>query len=159
MLEIYTVTFVGHRYIDNPYRVEVKLEDLFDELFHAHEYIDFLVGREGDFDQIVTSAIRFAKRDGHTYDNSLIWVMPYETAFYRNNLKSLYDYYDEIELCSEAASGHFRGAIQKRNRYMVDCADLLVCYVENDYGGAYQTMQYAIKCGKKVINLSERQNF
>ena len=36
---------------------------------------------------------------------------------------------------------------------MVDRADLLICYVEKEFGGAYQTMQYALKTGKKVINI------
>ena len=36
---------------------------------------------------------------------------------------------------------------------MVDRADLLICYVEKESGGAYQTMQYALKTGKKVINI------
>jgi len=58
-----------------------------------------------------------------------------------------------VEICAESATGHFKGAIQKRNRHMVDRADLLICFVEKEEGGAYQTMQYALKSGKKVINI------
>jgi len=38
---------------------------------------------------------------------------------------------------------------------MVDRSDLVVFFVERNKGGAYQTMKYAIKQGKKIINLSD----
>lgn len=115
----------------------------------------FLVGRDGDFDQIVSSTILRVKKHVFDANSSLIWVLPYETAEYRNNIASFGEYYDEVEICQESASGHFKSAIQKRNRHMVDRADLLVCYVEHESGGAYQTMQYAVKTGKKIINIHE----
>lgn len=33
---------------------------------------------------------------------------------------------------------------------MVDRSDLVVCYVEHETGGAFQTMAYAEKSGKAV---------
>ena len=38
---------------------------------------------------------------------------------------------------------------------MVDRSDLVICYVDHQSGGAFQTMQYARKCGKELINLAE----
>ena len=32
-------------------------------------------------------------------------------------------------------------------------ADLVICYVEKENGGAYNAMKYAESVGKKVINL------
>lgn len=153
MLDIYTVTFIGHRYIDRFSFVEDKVEELVRDLIGSKAYVDFLVGRDGEFDQIVSSTVLRVKKRVFDANSSLIWVMPYETAEYRDNAESFEEYYDEVELCQESASAHFKGAIQKRNRYMVDRADLLICYVEKEEGGAYQTMQYAIKAGKKVINI------
>lgn len=43
----------------------------------------------------------------------------------------------------------------KRNRWMVDRADCLIAYLFRDYGGAYETVKYAKKQGKPVINLAE----
>ena len=153
MLDIYTVTFIGHRYIDRFSFVEEKVDELVRELIGSKPYVDFLVGRDGDFDQIVSSTVLRVKKCVFDANSSLIWVMPYETAEYRDNVESFEEYYDEVELCQESASAHFKGAIQIRNRCMVDRADLLICYVEKKSGGAYQTMQYAIKAGKKVINI------
>lgn len=52
-MEIYTVAFFGHHYIDYFSRVESIVRDL----LNSHEYVDFLIGRDGDFDQIVSSTI------------------------------------------------------------------------------------------------------
>ena len=61
-------------------------------------------------------------------------------------------YYDEVEICEEAARAHFKAAIQIRNRCMVDHSDLVVCCVQRKKGGAYQTVRYAEKVGKEVWN-------
>ena len=47
MLDTYTVTFTGHRYIDNILQVEMRLEQIIRELIQDHEYVEFLVGRDG----------------------------------------------------------------------------------------------------------------
>ena len=49
----------------------------------------------------------------------------------------------------------FKSAIQIRNREMVDRADLIICYIEHEKGGAWQTVDYAIKQGKAVINFAD----
>lgn len=36
---------------------------------------------------------------------------------------------------------------------MVDRADLIICYVERNEGGAFQTVQYAKRKEKQVVNL------
>ena len=155
MLDTYTVTFIGHRYIDNMFRIESRLEDIIRDLIQEHEYVEFLVGRDGEFDQIVSSTVLRVKRQVGNKNSALVWVMPYPRAEYENNAESFDNYYDEIEVCEESSRAHFKGAIQIRNRHMVDRASLLICYVEHESGGAYQTLQYAKKQEKKIINLAE----
>ena len=46
-------------------------------------------------------------------------------------------------------------AIQVRNRSMIDRADLVVCCIQHKSGGAYRTILYAEKQGKKIVNLAE----
>lgn len=41
------------------------------------------------------------------------------------------------------------------NREMVDRADLVICYVEGNHGGAWQTVKYAMEQKKEVLNLAE----
>lgn len=65
-----------------------------------------------------------------------------------------YSNYDEIEICGSAASSHPKGAFQIRNRQMVKRSDLVVFYVDHTGGGAYQTMRYAQKEKKNILNLA-----
>lgn len=155
MLQIYTVSFFGHRYIDRVFPVEGKVASMVRRLIQEKEYVEFLVGRDGEFDQIVSSTVRRAKRELREERCCLTWVMPYSKSEYEHNVDSFESYYDSVEICDEATKGHPKAAIQIRNRCMVDRSDLVVFYVEHESGGAYQTMKYAEKRKKHLINLAE----
>ena len=156
-LEIYTVAFFGHRYVDRFRMIEDRLEELLIKLLREHEYVDFLVGRNGDFDQLVSSTIKRVKREFRDDNCSHILVLPYNSAEFQNNEESFAEYYDEIEICPESHAAHFKAAIQTRNRAMIDRSDLVVCYINHNSGGAYQSVQYALKQGKEVINLADKE--
>ena len=155
-MNTYTVSFFGHRMMDNTLEIENRLEQLIRTLLSEHEYVEFLVGRDGEFDQLVSSTIRRCKRECRSNNSAHIWVMPYVTAEYRDNEESFRDYYDEIEVCETAAVGHYKNAHQTRNRAMVDRSDLVVFCIQHTSGGAWQTMKYAKKQGKPCINLNEQ---
>ena len=155
-MNTFTVSFFGHRVIENPLRIEQRLEPLIRKLLKEKEYVGFLVGRDGEFDQMVSSTIRRCKREYRSDNSAHIWVLPYLTAEYRDNEESFRDYYDEIEVCETAAVGHYKNAHQTRNRAMVDRSDLVVFCIQHASGGAWQTMKYAKKQGKPCINLNER---
>ena len=123
------------------------------------EYVEFLVGRNGDFDQIVSSAVKRQQRRVRDDNSALILVLPYPTAELRDNLENFEAYYDEIELCSAAAGSHPKGAIQIRNRQMVDRSDLVVFCVDHSSGGAYQTLRYAQRKKKETLNLAHFEGY
>ena len=154
-MEIYTVAFFGHRYIDNFSRAETGVESIVRDLLNSHEYVDFLIGRDGDFDQIVSSTVKRMKRAIRDDNSSLTWALPYPTAELENNHEDYENYYDNIEICEESYNAHFKGAIQMRNKSMVDRADLVVCFIDHSSGGAYQTVKYAEKQNKKIINIAD----
>lgn len=153
IVNIYTVSFFGHRRIYDQLRLDGELDELIIRLLREHSYVEFLVGRDGDFDHLVSSAIRRCQRKYGDKNSSHIWVMPYPTSFFRDNEEACYAYYDEIEICEESAVAHFKSAFQVRNKHIVDRSNLVIVYVETSQGGAYQTMQYAIQQGKNLINL------
>jgi len=155
-VQIVTVSFFGHRIIENALEIESRLEQLIRTLLREHEYVEFLVGRDGEFDQIVSSTIRRCKREYCSDNSAHIWVLPYLTAEFRDNEESFRDYYDEIEVCEAAAGSHYKNAHQTRNRAMVDRSDLIVFCIQRGSGGAWQTMKYAQKRGKNYINLNDQ---
>ncbi|MBQ6811297.1 MAG: hypothetical protein IJO94_07850 [Firmicutes bacterium] len=89
-------------------------------------------------------------------DNSaFVLVLPYPTAEYLNHIEYFHDYYTDVEISFKAARSHPKSSIPIRHREMVDRADLVICYVKEKSGGAWQTMEYALKNNKAIINLAE----
>lgn len=82
MLDVYTVSFFGHRQIDRFFETEEKVAALVRKLITEKEYVEFLIGRDGEFDQIVASTVRRAKRDIRDDNCELIWVLAYPKAEY-----------------------------------------------------------------------------
>ena len=48
-----------------------------------------------------------------------------------------------------------RFAISKRNEWMMANADLIIAYVNHEYGGAYQSLRVAKRRKKKIINICD----
>ena len=159
MLNIYTVSFFGHREIRDMSSVEDALMPILRDLITTKEYVEFLVGRDGDFDRIVSSTIRTTVRQYDRGNTSHILVLPYERADYRDNKAEYESYYDEVQICSESAQAHPKAAISIRNQAMIDKSDLVVCCIEHNSGGAYMAMKYAQKLEKPIINLIENNHF
>lgn len=156
-MDIYTVSFFGHRLVERASEIEVGLEILLHDLITQKQYVEFLIGRDGEFDLLAASAIRRATKQSGYGNTSLILVLPYMKAEYCDNEQNYLSYYDEVEICSESSNAHYKSAIQVRNRCMVDRSDLVVCCIQHKSGGAYRTMQYAEKQGKQVRNLADCQ--
>jgi len=156
-MEIYTVCFFGHREVERAAEIESKLDQLLHDIITQKQYVEFLIGRDGEFDLLAASSIRRAVKQYGYGNTSIILVLPYMKAKYRDNKQYYLSYYDEVEICSESSDAHYKSAIQVRNRSMVDRSDLVVCCIQHKNGGAYSTMQYAKKQGKQVRNLADCQ--
>ena len=155
MLNIYTVTFFGHRLLPDMFALEDKLTAILRELINSKDYVEFLVGRDGDFDQLAASTVKSVTCNYGNGNASLILVLPYERAEYRDNRESYEAYYDEVQICYESSQAHPKAAIEVRNKKIIDRSDLVICAVEHS-GGADKAMQYALRQGKEVINLIEK---
>ena len=157
MREKYTVSLFGHRTVEDYLTVENKLYELLRiAIQRKNGEVEFLVGRNGDFDLMAASVIRKLKKETGNDNIYLTLVLPYETAELRNNAEAFESYYDSIEISD--TTRNYRYAIVARNRDMVDRADLVIVYVKNESGGAYQSLKYAEKNEKRIINLYHIQN-
>lgn len=149
-----TVSFFGHREIYDIQNIEKKLERIIIDLIIENDYVEFLIGRDGEFDRLVSSVIRKCKKNIRDDNNAHVLILPYMTAEFKNNMNSFNEFYDEIEICEESANAHFKAAHQIRNRYMVKRSNLVVFYVEHFSGGAYKTLKFAEKENANFINIS-----
>ena len=152
-MDIYTVSLFGHRELVRAIEVEEQLEQLITDLIRTREYVEFLIGRNGEFDLLASSVIRKVIKRFDYGNARLILVLPYMNAEYRDNMDNYHEYYDEVEICTESSSAHYKSAIQVRNRHMVDRSDMVICCIQHESGGAYKTVRYANKNNKKVINI------
>ena len=152
-MDSFTVSFFGHRKVCDVLHIEAAIEKNVKKLLSEKPYVEFLVGRDGEFDILVASVIRRLKREYRSDNSAMIWILPYPTSDYHSNEMEYRSFYDEIEICE---GSHFKSAHRKRNRKMIDRSDLVICYVEHNSGGAYQALRYAQGKGKMIINLAEK---
>ena len=114
------------------------------------EFVIFLVGNNGEFDILAQSVVRRARQRMGEETSELDLVLPYPKA----SMDVMATSFSNVIIPDALAGVHPKGAITKRNCWMVDECDLLLCYVGRE-GGAARTLQYAKKKGKRVINLYE----
>lgn len=145
----YRVSLIGHRYIERFGEIEEHLQQVVADLIKTKEYVEFFIGRNGDFDILAASVIKRAQEKHGKDNNSLILVIPYPIA----DLEYMEKYYDEIWYPDELQGVHYKSAITKRNEWFVDHSDMLIAYATKDQGGAYECMKKAQQKGIKVTLL------
>ena len=148
-MEIFKVAFFGHREIPNEREAEERLSRLVRDLLREKDYVEFYLGRNGDFDILCARVIRAARAALGEDNSSMILVLPYhvkDEEFYEN-------YYSEILLPEKLLSMHPKSAIGARNRFMAEEADLVISYICHG-GGAARAVRFAEKAGKRVINVA-----
>lgn len=142
MFRPYTVALFGHRQLDNARQMEQRLEALIHELLRTHVQVDFLLGRNGEFDLLAASVIRRIRRDFGEHSATLTLVLPYLTSEYRDNEAEFHRYYDEVEISPTLPGTPPRARIPMRNRAMIDRADAVICGIDHPGGGAYDAALY-----------------
>lgn len=154
MTDIYRVAFFGHRRIYNIREIEEKLVPILKELILTKEYVEFYIGRNGDFDEFVASVIKRVQKQLDRDNNVMILTLPYTVKY----IEYYENYYDEIVIPEAIGKAHPKAAITLRNRWMVDNADLVIAYIEHKEGGAYSAVKYAKKLNKKVVNIGSDED-
>lgn len=154
------VTFAGHGeqlYLEfnsiTSKELKKRLENEILKLFEEYDYITFYLGMTGSFDTLVyDTLIKLKIHNDLTCE--IVHVLAYLNR--KNNdpfqvpAKTVYPPLETVPP---------QYAISRRNRWMVEQADVLIAFVWLRFGGAGRTLQYAEQRqhnhGKpKVINLA-----
>ena len=148
------ITFVGHGSMQFSHDLSRKIKKTILENTGIGEAVTFYCGGYGDFDIHCASVCRSSK--SHIPNCEVVFVTPYFTSSQQAKLKNFVDMglYDSI-VYPPIEKTPPRFAISKRNEWMISKADLVIAYVSRTYGGAYQTLQFARRKKKRVINLAE----
>ena len=148
-MDFYTVSLFGHRKIENLFRLEDVLVPVIKDLMLTKEYISFLIGRNGEFDEFAASVIKRLQKEVRKDNNDMTLVLPYVVA----NLEYYEKYYDSVLIPEIMHDVYPKFAITLKNRWMIDRSDLVVVYSEHERGGAYTALKYAEKKNKRIIRL------
>ena len=149
-MEIYRVAFLGHRYLSasDAMAIEKQIERMARDLLLQKEYVEFYVGRNGEFDILAASVIKRLQNAVGDHNSSLILVLPYSVK----DLEYYQAYYNEVILPLDPHT-HFKAAITKRNQWMIENCNLLIAFVQENKGNSYKGLQYAKKMEIRVIRL------
>lgn len=134
--------FFGNR--DTPESVKPLLHDTLVDLIENEGINEFLVGNQGKFDFYVISEL---KKLSENYPEIKYTVMLAYMPV--NDDKSDYG---NTEYPAELAAVPRRFAIDKRNRLMINRADIAVTYISH-IGGASKYKEICERKSKKVIEL------
>lgn len=151
-----TCTFLGHREVYQS-SIAMRLEGEIEKLLQTDNEFIFLNGDRGQFDRMCVGAVQAAKRRYTEKSITLVLVLPYMSNRINANKEYYQFYYGIIIIPEEADTAHYKAAIQIRNRWMVDRADIVLSYICREYGGAFTAVRYAKRLGKPVINLADEK--
>ena len=137
-------TFIGHE--QTPCEIKEKLCDQIELLITKYGVDTFFVGTHGNFDRIVYDSLCQLERK---YKITTKIVLAY--------LSQKTDWYDLSKTIFPAQLDNVppKYAISKRNKYMIEQSNYMICYVDNTQTNAYVFAKMAIKKGLLVFNLGQ----
>ena len=154
-----TVCFTGHRSIPDADKEKLS-KRIMDEIEKLYDMgaRTFIAGGALGFDMLCeTCVIALRRLKG---DVKLILALPCReqdknwSEIEKLCLYNIKVMADKVVYVSESYSSD---CMFKRNRYMVDNSDVVICYKDGRLkGGTYYTMKYALDNNKKIINLYEK---
>ena len=139
------VTFCGHREVEQPERVKDWLRVVTGRLIAAGAAC-FLLGGYGEFDRLAAAVLREQKARWPKIERVLVLA-------YLDQRREEDGYDATVYPPLEGVPRRF--AILRRNRWMVEQADLVVAWVQHDWGGAAKTLRIAEQKRKRILRYPE----
>ena len=144
-----TCSFFGHRSIIDDVSVKQQLYEVVEELIVNQDVDTFLLGEMGDFEIIAGKVLQeLKKKYPHIVRET---ILCFSEQLQRDSKVSS----EWFHLDSAVSKCKRRGRIPKRNQMVVEQSDVIVCYINVPYGGAYTAYKRAVKKNKRIINLTQ----
>ena len=118
----------------------------------------FISGMATGFDLIAAECVLEVKNMIKDTSISLTAAIPFSdqaqkyNSFWAQKYNKVKQNADEVILIS---NDYYPGCYMARNKYMVDNSDIVLAYYDGKPGGTKNTVNYAVKLGRKVVNLSD----
>ncbi len=140
------VSFIGHRFDWQNFGIEEKLFEEAEKLI-INGSINFYMGNNGYFDFLAYKTMKSLK---NKYPYIQVILVSHKLYIKKEEAPQGYDeiIYPDLE------NVHFKQSIIKRNEWLINNTDTLLCHVYETYkSGAYRVLKYAEKKGKIIINI------
>lgn len=153
----HTCCFTGHRAMtdEEKHTAEQRIRAVVAALYKVG-VTDFITGGAIGFDTVAAATVINMKRSGYP-KLRLAVAIPFKNqserwshadkALYRTILEAA----DETICLSEEYTSH---CMRDRNCFMVDNSSLCLSYVTRPSGGSWNTVRYAERLGRKIINIA-----
>lgn len=157
-MEQVTCCFTGHRILsrEDIQRIRPRLAQAVDAMIRRG-VTTFISGGALGFDQMAALEVLSRRDEGHA-PIRLIIAQPCRsqaarwTAEQRRNYEQILARADEVVCLAET---YYNGCMQARNRWMVEHAAYVIACMARLKGGTAQTVSYALKKDRQVLNLWE----
>ncbi|MCQ4770305.1 SLOG family protein [Intestinimonas massiliensis] len=134
--------------------VKKRLEKVIEESIQTG-YLYFGAGGALGFDTLAANTV-IKLRAKHP-DIKLILVLPCKTQT-RGWKQSDIEEYERIIKAADkvvyTSENYFSGCMHKRNRHLVNNSSLCICYLTEDNGGTFYTVNYAKQNGLSIVNIA-----
>ena len=147
-----TISFAGHSLVVFSDTVKEIVKAEMRKIISGTDRITCYIGGYGDFDQICARASRELKNEFAGIE--IVYVTAYMTSSAQEKIREMQAY----GLCDSSLYPPLenvppRFAISKRNEWMIENSDVVLAYVNHNYGGAYKSFCVAKRKQKKIINV------
>lgn len=139
-----TCTFFGSR--DTPSNILPAMRNTIRRAITEYGADHFLVGSQGNFDYLTQIMLNTFIKDEFPFIrcNVVLAYMPGTDPVHEPTDSPVTIYPEGLETVPP------RFAIARRNRWMTDHSDLVICHITHPWGGAAKAVEYAEK-KKKII--------
>jgi len=108
------------------------------------------------FDQEAATAVLKLKEDYPHIGLVMVLPCPPEQQSLKWNEQQKKRYYDLLDRADKVrvlSQSYTRSCMYERNRHLVDCSAYLICYLREQSGGTFYTVNYAEQQGLEILRL------
>ncbi len=149
MCIILSCCFIGHK--DCTGAIRTNLLKTIESLIKEKNVTKFYVGTQGSFDRLVYDVLCDLES---IYKIEINVVL----AYLNDNCEEKYYDITKSVYPDELTKIPLRFAIRKRNSYMIDKSDYVICYMNDTFSNTFTNVKEAVKKKKQIINLGEYNN-
>lgn len=147
----FTCALTGHRDLPSDMDKNAVYDGL--ETLVKEGCDSFLCGMAEGFDLLALECLVDLKKKYKLYIEACIPYQGHERRFASDQKRKFNELLEWCDVKTVLFEGYRDGCYLARNRYMVDCADMLFAYCKREKGGSAYTVKYAEKKGKRVVFL------